>query len=460
MRVFILWIILALSGLQPAHAADQVLLMAISEYPGNPLDGVKHDVEHALALARQLGYDTRQAVILKDRELTHAGLTQALVGLKQRTRKNDRVFIYYSGHGASLLRGGVCTQTLVPIDATPHGDNLFDLADLNRGLDEIKSLTSDAFVIIDACHSGGLREIASARGGANRVRAKVWTPAQGEICHAPTNAARHWNVASRGTPENNFVFIAAANEREVALDDPDRGGLATSALSACVTHGVADSDASQGISARELAACAQQRINEDVQRMNRHYGGAWKPHRVEVYGNAERNLAVKALPAPGAAPDRAAQTLAAFREIAAGSNGNWNAEVTPSTETARFGEKVAFQYRTAQPGYASVLYVGSDRRDILALLVNKPVTATSGASLGRTAISEPAGDNTFLVLFSQAPLELDAILRDGKAALTAQTLQGLQAATTQTKRNAGKFIADNPDDVAGYAARVVTVRGR
>lgn len=461
--------------------------MAISEYPVKPLDGVKYDIDNALRLAQKLGYDTSRAVILKDRQLTHEGLRQALSDLKQRTGKNDRVFIYYSGHGASLLRDGKCTQALVPIDTTPKGENLFSMDELNRGLDEIKGLTSEAMVVIDACHSGGLREIATARGAgsksgaAGRLSVKVWTPVTGEICSEPINITKQWGARGAAAkvlilPESNFVFIAAANEREIAFDDPDRGGLATNALTECATQGVQDSDGSQGISAKELAACAQQRIEAEVRKINRAEGSDLKPHRVEVYGNTSKNLLIAALPSSAATPDRADQTIAAFHQIAAGSNGNWPVELSVSASRVKFGEKVGFKYSTNQPGYVSALYVGSDRKDIQALLENQRVSATTGATLGRTAISEPAGENTFLVIFSQLPLDLDAVLRDGKAAISAQALKDIHCATVAGKsrnatkfanddpcpeqtRNAKKIILDAPEEVAGYAARVVTVRG-
>lgn len=490
MRLSTLWAICALCCLQPAFATDQVLLMAISEYPTKPLDGVKYDIDNALKLAQKLGYDTSRAVILKDQQLTHEGLRQAFSDLKQRTRKNDRVFIYYSGHGASLLRDGKCTQALVPIDTTPKGENLFSMAELNRGLDEIKGLTSEAMVVIDACHSGGLREIATARGAGGksgtvgRLSAKAWTPAAGEICSDPINITKQWGARGAAAkvivfvdqPESNFVFIAAANEREIAFDDPDRGGLATQALTQCATQGVLDSDGSQGISARELAACAQQRIEAEVRKINQADGANFKPHRVEVYGNDSRNLRIAAQPSSTATPDRAEQTIAAFQQIAAGSNGNWPVEVSVSASHVKFGEKVGFNYSTNQPGYVSVLYVGSDRKDIQSLLVNKRVSQAYRATLGRTAISEPAGENTFLVIFSQAPLDLDVVLRDGKVSISAQALKDIHCATTAGKsrnatkfsnddpcpeqtRNAKKIILDAPDEVAGYAARVVTVRG-
>jgi hypothetical protein len=152
--------------------------------------------------------------------------------------------------------------------------------------------------------------------------------------------------------------------------------------------------------------------------------------------------------------------------------------VNTSASEVKFGENVSFSYSTSQPGYASVLYVGSDMKDIQSLLINKPVIATPKGSLGTTTISEPAGKNTFLILFSQVPLDLDSVLRDGMVGISSQSLQDIQCATAAGKsRNAAKFLTDDPcagktrnasklleaepmGAVSGYSARVVTVSGR
>jgi hypothetical protein len=216
-------------SIQPSIAADRVLIMTISDYPEHPLKGVKFDADNALRLAGKLGYDTSQALVLKDQQLTATGMREAFRSLADLVQKNDRVFVYYSGHGASFAKDGQCVQSLITQDIS-----FIDTAELAAQFDRIKSKASDGLVVLDSCYSGGNRDIAVIRGAGGSagksmgggLTSKAWTPKSGEQCAHPINRlAKSWqdNSASiaRGmsNPENNFTLVAAANEREEALDD-------------------------------------------------------------------------------------------------------------------------------------------------------------------------------------------------------------------------------------------------
>jgi hypothetical protein len=106
------------------------------------------------------------------------------------------------------------------------------------------------------------------------MHAKVWTPRGGERCELPTNElSKAWEppevqqtTRSVVFPKSNFTFIAAATEREGALDDRDHGGLATMSLIQCAGEGVPS--ASGLVTAQDLAACAQQHVSKNVQSIN------------------------------------------------------------------------------------------------------------------------------------------------------------------------------------------------
>ena len=143
----------------PARAADHVVIMAISNYASAPLEGVRHDPQNALQLAERLGYVTTGATILKDNQLTSQGMRDAFRQLAERVKSNDRLFFYYSGHGASSLVGGQCSSSLVTQD-----EKFIETAELKAYLDQMKGKVQDALIIMDACFSGGLRDLAMANG--------------------------------------------------------------------------------------------------------------------------------------------------------------------------------------------------------------------------------------------------------------------------------------------------------
>lgn len=488
--------ILAL-GCAQAWATDHVLVMTISEYPRSPLQGVKHDAGNALLLAGKLGYNTSNATVLKDQQLTAVGMRTAFANLLSQVKQNDRVFIYYSGHGYSMAQGGTCIQGLVSQDELP-----IPTAELSNQLDGIKSIVSDALVIFDACHSGGNRDIAVTRSfdsnadsSVELLKAKVWTPRGGERCETPVNElAKSWQPSdeqyvtrSAVFPKSNFTFIAAANEREVALDDKNKGGLATLALLQCASDGVPS--ASGLVTAQDLAHCAQQHVAESVQAINTQLSRKeYLPHQLAVYGNRDKIFDVKPLHsavilaqnAP-VAMSKAEAVLAGFQKFAANSNGNWGLRVEPSETTVPIGQAIRFKYQTNQTGYVQVLYVGSDRKEMNRVWPAEGQTRLLGSTEGQLPISltvtAPAGDNTFLIVVSQTPLNLSSILQDGSALVNAQTMQQLgcelikqrnvlvkedspRVGTCNSLEGTEKGSAALPaGDIGGYTARLFTVRG-
>lgn len=456
----------AMAGLAcpAAMARDHVLVMAISNYAQQPLRGVRFDADNALRMAAGLGYDTSAATVLKDNALTQSGLQRALGRLSEGVEVNDRVFVYYSGHGASLREGAQCVQALVGQDG-----ELVGLGELHAQLEAVKHRTRDVLVIIDACHSGGLSDIAVTRGLSARpapaaesavdaaLRPKVFHTRDGEACHDPVNFSR---VASAGRPppgsraafpQGNFTFIAAANQREVALDDSERGGLATVSLLDCLQQGVADADGSGQISTTEWVACAQQRVTAAVPDFNRRRGTRWTAHTLEAYGNTARALqGIPLQPAPGngsavpavagaaagAAPAAMAEaTLAAFRQLEANANAAWTAGFELPARV-KMGTSAPVRYHSTQAGYLTIVYLGSDRRHIDVLSHNVLLQPSPGRLLGQIPITDCpggcAGANTFLFLLSQRQLDTTQLLadaREGRLPLDATTLGRLHCAT-------------------------------
>lgn len=506
------WAVALLAGslAMSAQAKDVVLVMTIANYGTQPLEGVKFDGRNALQIAQRLGYDTSQATVLKDSQLTSQGLKEAIGQLSTEVQRNDRVFVYYSGHGYSQLQAGQCVQTLVGQDG-----GLVSTAELNAQLDMIKARTSEVFVLIDACHSGGLGDMAVTRSAAPSstdrllaqagIAGKVFQAKAGEACSSPVNFTKQWELppgqpnTRAAFPHNNFTFIAAANEREVALDDNTRGGLATVNLLKCLQDGVPDLDGSGAASTKELVACAQGNLAADVPALNKRRGTRWTAHTIEGYGNVDRALtAVKALAPTGVgatasvtapSPRRSAaaeRTLAAFDQVVAGSDGNWSIEVQMPDEV-RMGTKAPVHYSSVQPGYLSILYVGSDGKDIKSLTSNLAVPAATNRHVGDIPIVDCpggcAGDNSFLFVFSSRMLNTAWLLSSAQGGAaggvqTAGRLAELQCAAdagrkrnalamqapgnacAATFRNAQAMEVAKSAEVEGYAARVIKVRGR
>jgi hypothetical protein len=312
---------------KPPSATAYALIMTIGEYQGNipKLKGVPYDSATAAEIARRMGVPAANIQALKDGDLTLEGMRKAFNDLEAKLGGNDQVFIYYSGHGGRQLvqEDGVerCAESLITVDGYGFIDT-----EMESVLKRLSSKSQKTIVFLDACHSGGVTT--RSVGTANAAFApKSYTP-PGLSCTKPTNVV----TRSIGQPKPpgsggaNFVYIAAARDSEISLDQPGRGGVASQAWLTCMSGAARDSDGSGGLSAEEIQACAQEGIEQKLKGAQ-----GFLPHHVSITGNpavvlsyAARDTASSPAaaapampPAPSAAPAVAVQAPAAAPVVAA-----------------------------------------------------------------------------------------------------------------------------------------------
>jgi hypothetical protein len=481
-----------------ARAADQVLIMTVSDYMGQPLEGVVHDADNGLRLAQSLGFDVSAAVRLRDRQLTLAGMKTALENLIGRTRNGDRVFVYFSGHGGSKRQGDLCVQSLIAQD----GQSL-STGEVHGYLERLKDTASKVMVMFDACYSGGvLSSVEQVRGGkdmfGSRVRAKAWAAKDGESCSTPVNLVTRALATTRSAKSltdlsKNYIYLTAARENEAALDDPDRGGLASTALLGCLEKGVVDMDLSGTVSMDELVQCAQGQIRNSVDGINTKLPNSrakWAPHRISAVGN-EHELVLRAVPLRPATAGNDISPARVFQSILDSQDSRWGLAVTPSATQLRFGEKLQIAYKSNQGGYVYLLYAGSDghefqqiyppgRGETRLLRASEGWVGRDGKRLTIT-ITEPEGDNQFLVLLSNRPLDLSSAFNGGEGGALVRPVNPATAMDLACLSNGGRRNAVASEGTApciqlrnaiaaeeslqvdqalgGYGAALFTVRG-
>ena len=295
---------------KPQTVAAHALIMTIGDYQGNipKLKGVPHDTATASEIARRMGVPAANIRTLKDGELTLEGMRRAFDELEARLGGDEQVFIYYSGHGGRQLvqeEGGErCAESLITVDGQGFTD-----AEMEGRLRRLSAKAQKTIVFLDACHSGGVTT-RSAGPVSALFTPKSYTPA-GQNCLKPSNVLTRSIAAPKppGSGGANFVHIAAARDSEVSLDQPGRGGVATQAWLACLAGAAQDTDGSGGLSAGEIQACAQQRIDEKLKNVQ-----GFLPHHVSVTGNPAMVLSYAAAPSPQAP---AGTTSAALPVVAA-----------------------------------------------------------------------------------------------------------------------------------------------
>ena len=501
--------VLFLFGL-PAAAEDRVLIMTISDYPGQALEGVKHDANNGFALAKKLGYETSGAVRLRDKALTLSDMNNALRNLVQQTQSGDRVFIYFSGHGGSSKRNNVCEQSIMAQDAQP----LYS-GELASYLEQLKDVASKVTVVLDSCHSGGvLSDVERVRSGAkgavsSQIKAKSWVPKDGENC---SNAVNYVTTAipamrsAKGVTDlsKNYVYITAARDNEYALDNPDSGGLASTSLINCLDKGVVSTDNSGVISVGDLAQCAQVQVDQGVVAINAAAGSGerakWLPPHVTIAGNKNAPILGSQTAAstntggaggnvvsPGSPSAVPVNAVNALRRINDGQDARWGYVARPSLTEGKIGSAFTIDYQTNRPGYLYILYAGSDGKEFLQLYPSGGAHRYHGMTNGRllkadgTPVSyqllDPPGDNHLLVVITERPRDWSSVFKNGTANATMESAQAILCAaegktrniasddgpgcvqTSQISASSEGVKGSDVQGFGGYGATLLTVKG-
>ena len=378
--------VVAVAGFRavPTRPSAHALILTISDY-GNgipPLPGVTHDADSAVLMARSLGVPDANMTALRDGALTLEGMRAALDALEARVMPNDEVFLYYSGHGTRLEandgRAAHCADALVTADARALMD-----VELHDRLERISSKARRLVVFLDACFSGGVTTRAAVD---DRLTGKFWAKSGAQTCALPSNAlTRGLDNARPGDGKLNYIHIAAARNDEVALDDGSRGGLATLAWLDCLSGGARDSNGSSGLSADELAECAQPEIARAAAG-NTHYS---TPH-LTLTGNTQMVLAapietppdpaVVATPPPTATvmatqpvpPSVEPSAVAALKDILANRDDRRTVHLGSDKPIYKIRKDfVHLNLKSSHAGYVYLLMVGSDGKSFDMLFPNK-----------------------------------------------------------------------------------------
>ena len=248
-----------------ARASRHALIIGVGEYTADgvpSLKGVRHDVDSAVTIAKNMGVAEGNITFLRDADATAVGIRNAITDIARRTREGDRVFIYYSGHGTRWVDKAFdptsCTEGLLASDG-----QVLNNREISGLLTPIAQKTEKLFVFYDACHSGGVANQplkTRSLGGGSKLTPKFVSGVSPALCAKPTNMKTRSlskELGRVGAVPANTVFVAASRPDEVSFDDASTGGLATVAWRDCLLGQAQDLDASGAVSVNEITVCAQ-----------------------------------------------------------------------------------------------------------------------------------------------------------------------------------------------------------
>lgn len=432
------------------HAESYAMIMTIGNYsnPNASLPGIDLDAALARKIAASMGVSDANVMQYKDSQLALAGVRTAFEDLTARISSGDNVFLYYSGHGTQRRASGgaQCSEGMVA-----HDMSSFDDSEFEEALARLTQKAGQVVMLNDSCFSGGqaTKSISTDKG---RV-AKTWKGSASDSnyqCGHAVNAKMTRNLVPTAAKQgSNLLYIAAANDNEVAFASP-AGSSATVAWANCL-HATADTDRSGMLTGRELLQCAQNAVRQ--QNYNQ---------TITLVGNADLPLSFVNAGGAGAAVGQpnALATLANLQQQA-------SPAIQVTLSSAKKDMKIGKDYlslsvTTNRDGYLYLLNVGSDGTSFDLLFPNdrdsNNFVKAGTVSLPRPSwgiqAMGPVGSSRLLAILSETPRQFDK----GMAPIPSTPFKS-SGATYAASRNLGVVAAGQGSAAPGRmgASQIITI---
>jgi hypothetical protein len=165
----------ALIGVTTAHADNYALLIAVSGYPTLPthqLEGPRNDVVLLRDVLERRGFRPDNIRILADgvagaEQPTRARIIEALDTLAEKVRRDDFVFVSFSGHGSQQpddpdnpnRKPDGLSSTILPFDvgkwsgSAKSVENAITDHQFGAALNKIRANGAFVWAVLDSCHS-------------------------------------------------------------------------------------------------------------------------------------------------------------------------------------------------------------------------------------------------------------------------------------------------------------------
>jgi Caspase domain len=222
-----------------ASDSYRAVLIGIDAYPSQPLGGCVNDIDEIedLLLERLRVPPERITRLTAPRQGTASSgrlpssmptleaLRGCLTGLAERATAEERVFLYYSGHGAQVRTQTagvvVAREALVPVDVASSGGGwLYDF-EINSLLARIADRAADLTLVLDCCHAGSVTRGAEP-GMSGQVRHYEATQIEALASGSPMlrSSLPVRDAAGIGAREADWMVVAACRANETAREVP------------------------------------------------------------------------------------------------------------------------------------------------------------------------------------------------------------------------------------------------
>ena len=335
-----------------ASAESRALLIGVGEYqnPNANLPGIDLDIDIARKLAGQLGYRDSQITVLSNQDVTRENILREFNAMAQSVTGNDKVFIYYSGHGTQIPD--------TDGDEKDGYDEALTLYNLGYGEDQgvliddeindlLRSLPSkNTTLMVDSCCSGTavkslqLDQKAFPQGTSFIVKSAA-CPAAG--------SSRAFGVAEADTLDN-IIYLSAAQDTQASLAT-NRGSVFTLAVQDAFREGT---DLSPRQVLQKADAFIAQRVPAD-KRFNPNLVGDR-----DLFDSRALFVVDSSAPTPGS--DRPS-ALGAYTDLVQDASGP--VSVSTGKRSYREGEELTVSVDMPFDGYLNLVAIDSKDQPVL-----------------------------------------------------------------------------------------------
>jgi hypothetical protein len=447
------------AGVQaPLLPSNHALVITVSEYQRSPLPGVLTDRKLATELATRFGVPPQNIVQLSEQQVTREGLKQAFADMSETIMPGDKLYVYFSGHGARYFNKatGQCTESIVMQDM-----HVVTNAEFAGMVKPLGAKADKTVVMLDSCHSGGVANAANTRALASPVvaqRPKFSAEASSPQCALAVNLGSFSTNrgADLNTTDHNLVILAASRNNEVAWDT-SKGGALTYNFSQCLGGTATDTDHSGSLSMQELTDCVQARLDKTQEDSAlQHATLVGNTRLVPAFSDTAQSVpaahgappaqsapvvaaataspampapampasttpspAAPATPAPATpAPPAPIDTLATLNDIYNQRDDRWQVEAKLDQPTLKIGSNLNVSVRSPRDGFLYLFYQGSQPDSFYLLFPNQldsanAIAANQELKLPRsdwsvTALG-PRGTDHLLVMVTETARDFSAL---------------------------------------------------
>jgi len=443
-------VILALGTVSAALASPKALLIGVGKYqmPGNDLPGIDLDTENMKHVASVMGIGPDATKVLFDEQASYAAVKSALTGwLRDGVGPDDRVLIYFSGHGTRVpdprpSKAGEVDDALVLNDVkTAMSNGRPTLVNVLLGYEFGEALAAipsrHILVLVDACHSGtATRTLAL---GNRRLGVGTGVVKYFNWPGAPTARMRALKAPTGG---ENYAAVSAARDDEYAVAT-EHGGLFT--LGVLDTIDAASREARR-LTVADLRTAAGGYIERHTDEQSRHHP-VTDGNRQLIEGPLEL-IALRG----GNGPTRAALESLARQGAAL--------TVGATSTNLRLGEEIALSAVVPWSGFLNVVAVDSEDR--ATVLFPNQYSPTNEVPAGTFQFPSPSMSFVLRAAEPVGPTLVVAFLSDRRVNFYDLGIEGrddtgrMQAAFTEVTARATRAIVVEARHAA-FAAGAVTI---